>query len=1130
MARVLDNFDDNTKTAWQDFSFPVGVDYASITESNGQLKFSLAPVGQSIFAASTKTSETFDLKEGRTIEFRVDLVSGNGADSFAVLSFIPTSSSASSLAGYGFAKSSNDILVTKGINKYFYNESPTVPVKNENVTMVLSLTVKDGNVIINTKVLDKDANNEVIFEKTFVDTGAAEVFSDGTDDPAAPYLGAGNFVLYCYEDDGKTQDSYDVTFDNAEVFITDSAVLDNFDDNTKTAWQDFTFPVGVTYASITEANGQFNFSLAPVGQSIFAASTKTSRTFDLVDGERLQFSVDLVSGNGEDSFEVLAFIPTSSSASSLAGYGFAKSTSDILITKGVNKYFYNENPPTPVKNENVTMVLTLTARNGNVEMDAKVLDKDNNNEVLFEKTFIDTPAADVFSDGTDDPAGPYLGSGNFVLYCYEDDGKTQDSYDVTFDNAVVGAPPSAANAPVLISEISPANFSNFLPATTTISFKLTDDEAIDDSKISVNLNGTNLTTSNGLTVTGSGNTRTVSLGGLSANQDYKAVINVTDAQNVPSSATIYFDTFDSANLVVEAEDYNFGNGAYINDPAVLPEGSFGDPTSYQGQVGEVDVDYHDTRADFQDAPYRPEDHVRMQHTLDVPRQKFVDQGGAPASVFDYDIGDIAAGEWLNYTRSFPAGNYNVYLRESLVNGTQAKAQLQQVTASATNTLGTFIVTTTGFDYRNVPLTDAIGQNKIVVALNGESTLRLVQVDGDPSDGNIYQNYLVFVPTTASAVQRATISSLAPASGATVETVSPQITAVIQNRDTTVNTNTIKLFVNGTQVNPNISSSGNETTLTYAITPLPASGLVINASIQFTDSQSVTQTNDWSFTITYRSLSLATRIAGTGETRGMFYHMVQAPFDAQPLENTLARAEAQLAPNSTIPKVVDTNTVIDVVNFNTAEADAGDIPGDILPPGLEPDINGVNDFAVEISAYLELTAGAHRFGVISDDGYKISVGSSLNDRNANPIAFHNGGTANESFDVYVPQDGLYPFRFVWYQRGGSGQAEWTSIDPETGNKVLVNHAQISAALGALANTVIKAYTTYTPDATPTLSVESSATVAGGYTADASAVIDVANKKITIPLPASNRFYRLKGSTQSRIVSSEVSSGNLVLVFE
>src|SRR5437667_10719876 len=115
-ARVLDDFNDNLKTAWQDFSFPVGP-YANIDEKNGQFKFTLQPVGQPIFSASTKTSETFTLQEGRTVEFRVDLVTGNGADSFAILAFIPTSSSVSSLAGYGFAKSTTDILITKGIGK-----------------------------------------------------------------------------------------------------------------------------------------------------------------------------------------------------------------------------------------------------------------------------------------------------------------------------------------------------------------------------------------------------------------------------------------------------------------------------------------------------------------------------------------------------------------------------------------------------------------------------------------------------------------------------------------------------------------------------------------------------------------------------------------------------------------------------------------------------------------------------------------------------------------------------------------------------------------------------------------------------------------------------------------------------
>src|SRR6266487_1665850 len=114
-ARVLDNFNDNVKTGWQDFSFNIGVPYSDISEQDGQFKFTLQPIGQSIFSASTKTSETFTLQEGRTVEFRVDLVTGNGADSFAILAFIPTGSEVSQLAGYGLSKSPTDILISKGI-------------------------------------------------------------------------------------------------------------------------------------------------------------------------------------------------------------------------------------------------------------------------------------------------------------------------------------------------------------------------------------------------------------------------------------------------------------------------------------------------------------------------------------------------------------------------------------------------------------------------------------------------------------------------------------------------------------------------------------------------------------------------------------------------------------------------------------------------------------------------------------------------------------------------------------------------------------------------------------------------------------------------------------------------------
>src|SRR5207247_42694 len=115
-ARVLDDFDDNTKTGWQDFTFVP--DFGLPVEENGQFQFVLPPAGMAIFTGSRKNTEEFELKAGRTIEFKVDLVEGVGKDSFAVLAFIPTANSLGTLAGYGLAKSATDLLLTKGINKY----------------------------------------------------------------------------------------------------------------------------------------------------------------------------------------------------------------------------------------------------------------------------------------------------------------------------------------------------------------------------------------------------------------------------------------------------------------------------------------------------------------------------------------------------------------------------------------------------------------------------------------------------------------------------------------------------------------------------------------------------------------------------------------------------------------------------------------------------------------------------------------------------------------------------------------------------------------------------------------------------------------------------------------------------
>jgi hypothetical protein len=54
-----------------------------------------------------------------------------------------------------------------------------------------------------------------------------------------------------------------------------------------------------------------------------------------------------------------------------------------------------------------------------------------------------------------------------------------------------------------------------------------------------------------------------------------------------------------------------------------------------------------------------------------------------------------------------------------------------------------------------------------------------------------------VPVADSGTQRPAVASLTPAANATVDSVAPTIEVAIQNRDTTVDTSTLQLTVNGT---------------------------------------------------------------------------------------------------------------------------------------------------------------------------------------------------------------------------------------------------------------------------------------------------------------------------------------------
>ena len=201
------------------------------------------------------------------------------------------------------------------------------------------------------------------------------------------------------------------------------------------------------------------------------------------------------------------------------------------------------------------------------------------------------------------------------------------------------------------------------------------------------------------------------------------------------------------SFIIEAEDFNFGSGqtkaeASVNPPAVT--------AAYDTLGAVAEVDYH-VIGDVTDAG---SDNYRTNELPHVPinRNNNTDRGMQNRGHFDvtvnYKIGWIDSGEWFNYTRTFPNGNYKVSAAISHGDAGPTSGSLQLVTAGATTTsqtvtpLGTFDQSggTGGWGAnRLVPLRDSSG-NPAVVTLGGTQTVRYTAGSGD-------FDYLVFSPTT-----------------------------------------------------------------------------------------------------------------------------------------------------------------------------------------------------------------------------------------------------------------------------------------------------------------------------------------------------------------------------------------------
>ena len=105
------------------------------------------------------------------------------------------------------------------------------------------------------------------------------------------------------------------------------------------------------------------------------------------------------------------------------------------------------------------------------------------------------------------------------------------------------------------------------------------------------------------------------------------------------------------------------------------------------------------------------------------------------------------------------------------------------------------------------------------------------------------------------------------------------------------------------------------------------------------------------------------------------------------------------------------------------------------PGLCP--GTYINIAVETCAYLELTAGIHRFRIETDDRAGIYSGASLGDTNAQVLWENPGSTANSTFEFAVEADGLYPVRCLWEETGGDAHLYLRSVNLDDLSEVLIN---------------------------------------------------------------------------------------------
>ena len=429
-----------------------------------------------------------------------------------------------------------------------------------------------------------------------------------------------------------------------------------------------------------------------------------------------------------------------------------------------------------------------------------------------------------------------------ALFCYEATG------DQIYNRMQIAI---STNIPPTISNPQPADGSLYVsPGATNLSFEVDSfNSTVASGSVSLYLNGVLQTGSIFNTTSPTNQLLGTNNATLSPDTFYTYTIVASDANGNTVSNIFTFNTFLAGDLYIDAYDYNYSEGQFVNNPT---------PTNaYANLLGTNGVDYNiaDLTGANNTAGYRPGDLVEI---LSLPTDSTgdpVDHANLRANGYTaYNIGFTDTGNWENYTRAVPvATNYTIYARAASAGGGQFEIEkLTNSTATTANqpliALGRVNVPITGgstvYSGQLIPLTDIFG-NTVVIPLSGTNTLRETAVS---SRGYNLEYLVVVAVTNATSTLRPYIATASPAPNATGAGLVAPVSFTIANRQTTVNSTTIKLFTNSVQVVSGVASNVNSggIVVTYTSTANRLANVTYTNTVIYTDSGGVSFTDSWTF--------------------------------------------------------------------------------------------------------------------------------------------------------------------------------------------------------------------------------------------------------------------------------------------